>query len=227
MTGEITASIAAPFRKAFHLPPEDNTLTVWPQRFDRRTLGPRPARQRGIPTELARPLSANSVLSARFGVRRRHSAAIGVAIGAIAVLGIALSLASYSKDDAVSPPRLAPAGPSAIAPPQTGALPGDVAPPRTVNLVTTVEIQTHYAPPPPAPAPEPAVAPIAERKTYVSRDRPRVRPVKPAPAPKAEPTENKTDKPARTLEDNPYEKTKPETPSPTLTAQPAVDENPY
>jgi hypothetical protein len=222
MSGEITASIAAPFKRGLQIPPEEITLTVWPERFVPGLTRRRPARRKIVRSELTRPLSENSVLRARFGARRRHSALIGVIVGAVAVLGIALSLASYTADDGAPTPERSPAvlaGSDAVRPSGSS---GDETQPNTYNLVTNVEIQATYT----TPAPAPKAAPIAERQTYVSRDRPRVRPAKPA-APAANPAKKRPAERAPRIDENPYDAIAPSTTAPTLTAQPAVDESPY
>jgi hypothetical protein len=220
MSGETTGVIAVPLGRTFREPAEEVTLKIWPARSDPRLRRRRADRLGPKPTELTRPLSANSVLRTRLGVPRRRSAAIGVLIGSIAVLGIALSLASYSRHDDQPTLRLAPAAAADHDLPRTGALPDDAAPPRTLNLVTNVDIKATYS------VPAGDAASISERQTYVSRDRPRVSPKKPA-RPAEPPAKEDSTETAPPVDDNPYETPRSKIPAPTLTAQPAVDENPY
>lgn len=218
MSGEITASIAAPFKRSLRLPPDEITIKLWPARPGFHDACARRRRRRPNSSDLARPLSDNSVLRARLGVRQRRSAMIGVIVGAIAVLGIALSLASYTHDpETISPGSSQPA--SSVGDRSLAATPARDEPrSSTFNLVTNVDIQTTCVSPESAPGP----APIAERQSFVPRDRPRVRPAK-----STAPTEKKTEKTTSPVEENPYETGKSSSVSPTQSAKPAVDENPY
>jgi len=221
MPAEITASMAVPFRRALDAFSDDITIRTWPVRSDPRRGSSRARARRSLPVGLTRPLSENSVLRARLGVRHdRRAALIGVVIGAIAVIGIGISLASYAHQD--EPPRPEPARPAATASvrSRTDATTGTGPTQHRLELVTRLEIESTCV----QPSDSAAGARPGERASRVARDRPRS---KPARVPAAKQASSRPAATARAVDDNPYRAPVASRATRPRIATPAVDDNPY